>query len=199
MKTEAEKLERFEKAVYKEVNIQVNEILNQAESSRKEIIEKANDDSLNEAYDKIKQEIKKISAKYTKLVSKAELDCKRDILVHREKLASKIIENVRNSLISFTQSDKYKDYLINLIKQEIENLDENSEPVFFLSKKDMQFADEIREKLNQDICIQEKDCIKIGWLFIGYKNQNVLKDNTLDSALSDQKCEFINSCCLKLD
>ena len=110
MSTEKEKLERFEKAVYDEVDIQIQDILAQAESSRSELLEKANDVSLYEAYDRIKDEIKKISSKYVRLVSKAELDSKREVLVQREKLANQVIDDVKKSLISFTQTDEYKKY-----------------------------------------------------------------------------------------
>lgn len=199
MSTEKEKLERFEKAVYDEVDIQIQDILAQAESSRSELLEKANDVSLYEAYDRIKDEIKKISSKYVRLVSKAELDSKREVLVQREKLANQVIDDVKKSLISFTQTDEYKKYLIDLIKDEIENSKDISEMIFYVSNNDLKLSDEINKALSKEIYLQPKENIKIGGLCVGYKNDNILLDKTLDSALEEERCDFNNSCCLRLN
>lgn len=199
MITENEKLERFEKAVDDDVDKQIQEILQQAESSRNEILKKANDVSLSEANDKLNEEMKNITGKYIKLVSKAELDCKREVLVHREKIANQVIENVRKSLISFVQTEEYKTYLIKLIKDEIESSDNASQMIFYLSKNDMKLSDEIKKAIGKEICLQDRESIKIGGVCIGFKNNNVMMEKTLDSELAEQTKEFNNSSCLRLN
>ena len=110
------------------------QILDEAEASRKQLIEKSNDESLNVAYDKIKEEMKKISAKYVKIVSKTELDSKRRILQFREKLSNEVVENVKIKLSDFANSNLYKQYLIDSLKGILATESDNTEIVVLLSK-----------------------------------------------------------------
>jgi vacuolar-type H+-ATPase subunit E/Vma4 len=199
MSTENEKLERFAKAVNDEVNSQIEEILKQADVSRNEIIEKANDESLYDAYDKIKEEIKKITNKYVKIVSKAELDTKREILLYREKIANQVIYNVKNMLIDFTSSKDYVDYLIKLAKEEITDETDVKDIVVFVSEKDIVYINEIQKAISNDLRIEKKSSIKIGGLCVYFEKDSVIKDKTLDTALEEQKSQFNNSSRLRLN
>lgn len=199
MSTENEKLERFAKAVNDEVDSQIEEILKQADVSRNEIIEKANDESLYEAYDKIKEEIKKITNKYVKIVSKAELDTKREILLYREKIANQIIDNVKNKLVEFTSSKEYGDYLIKLVKEEITNETKAEDIIVYVSDKDIIYKNEIQKAVASDLRIENKSSIKIGGVCVYFEKDSVIKDKTLDTALEEQKGQFNNSSCLRLN
>ncbi len=199
MSTQEEKLGRFAKAVDDEVTIQINEILQQAEANRKVILEKANDESLYEAYDKIKEQIKKISNKYVKLVAKSELESKRKVLLHREKITSMVMDNVKNSLVSFTESPEYKDYLTGLLKDEFSSVKTISDITVFLSENDMKYSDDIKALFGKGLNVEKRDSIKLGGLCICYTDKGIMKDKTLDSALVEQKAQFNNSSCLKLD
>jgi len=198
MNNENEKLERFSKAVEEEVDSQIQKIIAEAEASKSELVEKANDESLNVAYEKIKEEIKMNTAKNLKAVSKAELDSKREILMHRDNLSNKVFENVKSKLINFTNSQEYKDYLIKLLKEELSGNSIESELIIYLSKKDMQYADDLKKLFGDKISCIEKNNIKLGGLCILYSNCNQLIDKTLDSDLLEQKELFNNSSSLKL-
>lgn len=199
MSTENEKLERFAKAVNDEVDAQIEEILKQADVSRNEIIEKANDESLYEAYDKIKEEIKKITNKYVKIVSKAELDTKREILLYREKIANQIIDNVKNKLVEFTSSKEYGDYLIKLVKEEITDETKAEDIIVYVSDKDIVYKNDIQKAVSSDLRIEKKSSIKIGGVCVYFEKDSVIKDKTLDTALEEQKGQFNNSSRLRLN
>lgn len=199
MSTENEKLERFAKAVNDEVNSQIEEILKQADVSRNEIIEKANDESLYEAYDKIKEEIKKITNKYVKIVSKAELDTKREILLYREKIANQVIDNVKNKLVEFTSSKEYGDYLIKLVKEEITDETKAEDIIVYVSDKDIVYKNDIQKAVSSDLRIENKSSIKIGGVCVYFEKDSVIKDKTLDTALEEQKGQFNNSSRLRLN
>lgn len=199
MSTENEKLERFAKAVNDEVDAQIEEILKQADVSRNEIIEKANDESLYEAYDKIKEEIKKITNKYVKIVSKAELDTKREILLYREKIANQVIDNVKNKLVEFTSSKEYGDYLIKLVKEEITDETKAEDIIVYVSDKDIVYKNDIQKAVSSDLRIEKKSSIKIGGVCVYFEKDSVIKDKTLDTALEEQKGQFNNSSRLRLN
>ena len=94
---------------------------------------------------------------------------------------------------------EYKDYLVNTIKEEIQKYQDSDDMIFYLSKSDFEISDDIKKQLEKDLFFQKKDSIKIGGVCIGFKNRNVLIDKTLDSALDEQKNEFNNSECLRLN
>ena len=197
MSIESEKLERFSQAVDEEVDSQIQQIIDEAEASKKDILEKANDSSLYIAYDKIKEEIKSITSKYLKIVSKAELDSKRDILLYREEISKSVIENVKSRLIDFTASAEYKNYLIKVAKSEISN-SAGEEVIIYLSAGDMKYENDLCNSLGGNISVKNKNNIKIGGLSVYFKNSNILTDKTFDSALQEQKDLFNNSSSLRL-
>ena len=63
----------------------------------------------------------------------------------------------------------------------------------------MKYSEDLKKAISKDLQVEENDSIKIGGLCMCFKEQNTMKDKTLDNALNEQKCEFNNSCCLKLD
>lgn len=197
MITQEDKLLRFEKAVNDEIDAEIVNINQSAEASKDEIIEKANDDSLYEAYDKIKAEIKNISNKYAKLVSKAELDSKKDVLLHREEIASKIMKNVVASIDEFRHTDGYVDFLAKALKEEIDT-DDVSDITVFLAADDMQYVAALKKAVGKKLKFEAKDSIRLGGVSVFFENRNIIKDRTLDSALDDQKSRFNQSDCLRL-
>jgi len=198
MNTDTDKLLQFSKAVEDEVEMQVQQILDEAEASRKQLIEKSNDESLN-AYNKIKEEMKKISAKYVKIVSKTELDSKRRILQFREKLSNEVVENVKIKLSDFANSDLYMQYLIDSLKGVLATESENTEIVVLLSNKDIKLANGLKKEFNANVSFEESNDINIGGLSVYFKNKNVLIDKTLDAALLEQKEIFNSDSSLKLN
>jgi len=199
MSYENEKLERFSNAVNEEIEVQIQQIIADAEASKNELIEKANDSSLSIAYDKIKEEIKKTQSKFVRIISKAELESKREILLFRENISSKVIENVKTSLIKFTSSEKYKSFLISLAKKSIENYSDEKDIVFYISSSDMKFKDEIENSFGENVVVEESNKIKLGGIRIFLKNKNILIDKTLDIALQENKEQFNNSESLRLN
>lgn len=199
MDIENDKLERFGNEVYNEANEKVKEILGEAEKSRQTILDNANDVSLNIAYDMIQADIKKISSKYVKIVAKAELEAKREVLYHREELSTLVFANVKAQINAFTLSDEYEEYLIENLKEALLNFDSEDEIEIFLSPKDMKFKDILITKSNyKNAIVTQKPSIKLGGLEILFKNNNVIDDRTLDSKLSAQREIFNQSVSLRI-
>lgn len=195
MLSEDEKLVKLEKAVQKDTSMQIDEIIQEAETSKNDMLDKANDLSLYDAYDIIKDEIKKISGKYIRLVSQAELDSKKQVLLYREKLAEQIIDNVKQALEQFTKTEDYKSYISKMLKNEA---DSEQKVIVYICERDRQLVEEIIKTNSYDFDLAVRNCIKIGGVCICYEGKNVLKDMTIDTALSDEKDRFINSNCFKI-
>lgn len=197
MLTQEEKLRRFEKAVNDEIDAEIINIQKSAEDTKDEIIEKANDESLYDAYDTIKAEIKNISNKYAKLVSKAELDGKKEILLHREEIASKIMDNVIASINKFRETDDYINFLAKALKEEIDTED-ISDITVYLTADDMKYTAKLDKLFGKKLKYEAKDSIRLGGVSVFFESRNIIKDRTLDSALEDEKNRFNKSDCLRL-
>lgn len=199
---ENDKLQKFSKAVYNEANEKVKEILSEAENSRQTILNEANDVSLNNAYEMIQNDIKKISSKYVKIVSKAELDAKREVLCHREELSTLVFANVKAQINEFTLGKNYEDYLVKLLKQTLCSADTQGSKngiEIFLATKDMKYKDVLIKASNlEDVTVTEKHSIILGGLQVLFLSSNIVDDKTLDSALSEQKDIFNQSVSLRI-
>ena len=187
LNTDSEKLERFVKAVNSEIDKTINGIISEAEASKKEIIDVANVESFNLANDKINDNIKKVESKYVRIVAKAELDSKKDVLIKRDTLTQKVFENVIQSLVKFREKPQYLKYLISLAKSE----KITDDIIICLSESDMKYSSDIKKELGISCEFQADPTIKLGGLSLFNKEQGSLIDKTIDLALSEQR-EFFN-------
>ena len=196
MGIDTEKLDRFTKAVDGEIDIEIEQILAEAHSSKEAIIAKANDKCLNIAYDKIKGEIKNISAKYIKQISQLELESQREVLMYREKLAAQVFHAVKMRLEEFSQTENYKTKLIQTISELLGESDD--EAVVRISQKDMKYAQEIKSVLKGGQSINADKAIKLGGARIFFPKTNIMLDKTFDLAIVEQKEMFNQSASLRL-
>lgn len=196
MGIDTEKLDRFTKAVDGEIDIEIEQILAEAHSSKEAIIAKANDKCLNIAYDKIKGEIKNISAKYIKQISQLELESQREVLMYREKLAAQVFHAVKMRLEEFSQTENYKTKLIQTISELLGESDD--EAVVRISQKDMKYAQEIKSVLKGGQSVNSDKAIKLGGARIFFPKTNIMLDKTFDLAIVEQKEMFNQSASLRL-
>ena len=126
-------LKEFIAAVNAEVDNKIKKIRKQADKSRKEILEKTENEALNNAYSKIKSCVSEEKFKSKMAVSKAEQEARIKVLTHREELVEKIFSSVDEKLKEFTESEKYIGFLSDLLKDEI--TDSNS--VVYLREEDL--------------------------------------------------------------
>ena len=147
----------------------------------------------------IQSEIKTISSKYVKIVSKAKLDAKREVLCHREELGTLVFANVKAQINAFTLGDKYEGYLVKLLKEALSNADNASTIEIFVAPKDIKFKDALIKAVDiGDVTVVQKPSIKLGGLEVLFKDSNIIDDKTLDNALLIQKEIFNQSASLRI-
>ncbi|NLZ46381.1 MAG: hypothetical protein GX896_06775 [Clostridiales bacterium] len=197
MSTESEKLRRFSNAVYSVADKEAAEIIASATNTHNNEIQSANDSSLGDAYFAIKEDVKNIQQKYIKIVATQELKSKKVILNHREKLASKVFENVKSMLNDFKNSDDYSVFL----SKHLENIvleNPKKTGVVYLSPSDIKYSDALSKIAGDSYTFQEKKSIKLGGLSVYYPEENILCDNTIDSAFEEQIDKFHKKADFKL-
>ena len=115
---QAEKLDRFVNSVNNEVDEKINKIISEAEIQKSHQVKKTEDEELLNAYNKIQRSVRDIESKYRRMLALKQQQLKTDSLMQRENLAQKIFDAVSKLICEFTVSEKYENYLINLVKNE---------------------------------------------------------------------------------
>ena len=115
---QTEKLDKFVNSVNNEVDEKISKIISEAELQKKIQIQKTEDEALLNAYNKIQKSVREIESKYRRMLALKQQQLKSDSLRQREVLAESIFESVKKQICLFTDSEKYQNYLISLVKNE---------------------------------------------------------------------------------
>ena len=188
-------MEKFLHAVNSEMDKEVDEIIAEAQNAKNELISIANDEALQLAYDRIKENVKLLSAKYFKLVAKAELDSKKEVLIHREELIKNLFKNVEDEISEFRKSSAYVDFLKKQVKES--NIENGA--IILLNPEDMKYKDNLTKELPSDCLIKEDLSIKYGGVSILYPSLNIVIDKTIDNSLKEERAEFNRKNCFSLN
>lgn len=184
---DTEKLERLVGAVNNEVDKTIANIIYEAEAARREILREAEGEASKLAAQKLEEGEKLLSTKYVRVVAKAELDAKKEVLLYREKLCKKVFESLAEKLVAFRETPRYVSYLGNLLKGE--RVD--SETVICLREGDIRHFDELKRIAGVDCTVKSDASIRLGGLSLYYPNDGVLMDKTMDTAIADERGKFI--------
>lgn len=178
------KLEKFSESVNSEVEEHISKILGEANELSGKKLEKAEDDALLDAYNKIQKSVRDTEAKYRRMYALEEQKFRMDALRHREELSNRIFSDIEKKLAEFTSSEKYGEYLFTIAGEE--NLSGSGE--IAVSPRDKAFGEKLGEKYGCEVKLD--DSIELGGLMIIDKEQGMIIDKTFDSALEEQKKAF---------
>lgn len=178
------KLEKFSESVNIEVGEHISKIIDEANKLSSEKLEKAEDDALLDAYNKIQKAVKDAESKYRRMYALEEQKFRVNTLLHREELSRKIFNDVQKRLYEFAESEKYGEYLMNIAKDE--KLSDSA--VMAVSPKDKKYGEMLKAEYGYEFKIDES--IKIGGIMFIDSEQGFIIDKTFDSALEEQKKAF---------
>ena len=151
-----------------------------------------------EAYQQIKAEAKKdadalLAKELVEISSNASVEASlsqeektKKLVETREAYVTKIFKEAKNRLNEFVNSEGYKMYLIKHMEK-ISSLYQMSDSILKLRQNDTKYADDLVKAYGIDLTVEVSDEIKIGGFIIENKATNVLVDESLDTALENQK------------
>ena len=183
-----EKLQRFIEAVNDETERKVREMLEKAEEEKAAIISEAELESEEFAGRHLSSGDKKNGNSYTRDISRAELEMKKEILLRREALTDEMFAAVKERLISYRDDPAYVDMLI----KDLADISDGAE--VFLAPEDMKYADTLRKAVTaKDVVFSPDVNIKLGGMSIYNKGSGTISDKTFDLAVEEQRKLFANS------
>ena len=186
MEHEKDKLGRFLTAVNSVTDKQVNEIIREAENERERIITAAVNAAEAAKQRYLSDHNKMNSNKYVRMISKAELDMKKEVLLNRERLTAELFKKAAGMIAEYTATKEYAEQLCRSIAEE--NVTENAR--ICISPDDMKHKAAIAEVCGAKAEIVADDSIKHGGFYIIRQDKGTITDRTFDCALREQHSAF---------
>lgn len=183
---EKDKLDRFISAVSTAADKQVNDILSEAEQEKNNILTSAKESAEEASNRCLSDNLKMTSGKCVRMVSKAELEMKKEILICREKLTAELFDKVHARLAEYKKTPEYKEKLCAAVSEET---DLEGAKVF-LAPDDMKFSDDIAKAAGGKVTVAADDTIKYGGMLILRSAKGTVTDRTFDCALKEQLSKF---------
>lgn len=135
---------------------------------------------------KLKNEKFNIEQEVNKKITEVSIDTKKRLIEFRKELTKNIFENVLNKLNDYTNTEEYKEYLVNTIENAVNEF--GSEIDVYVVENDKKYIDYIFDKTKIKPKISEEDFI--GGTKISIKNKNIIVNNTLKLKFDDEKNSF---------
>lgn len=111
MENQTIKLERFKQAVFEDAEKQAKLITESADKQRENELAQAKIEAQSLADSKKAAADKTEEARAIREISSKQLEAKRNVLCHREKLIDSVFDNVKSRLATFKASRDYKSWL----------------------------------------------------------------------------------------
>ncbi len=182
--SEAQRFDRFEKAVFDDADKTAAEIIAEANRQYTETIEAAEQASEQRIESAERAESTKERERQLREVSAQKLACQREILEHRQELIDRVFEAVSEKLVRFRASDKYELYLRDASVAAWAAYP-TSEGKVYIAPSDMKYAKQFD---GFEVC--ERDSIELGGALFIFEKEGVALDFTLDSAFEEQRARF---------
>ena len=183
---EKDKLDRFITAVSTAADKQVNDILSEAEQEKNSILTSAKESAEEASNRCLSDNLKMTSGKCVRMVSKAELEMKKELLICREKLTAELFDKVHKKLADYRNTPEYREKLCAAISEET---DLEGAKVF-LAPEDMKFSEDIAKASGDAVTVAADDSVKYGGLLILRSAKGTVTDRTFDCALKEQLSKF---------
>lgn len=185
--TDNKKLEAFREAVLSDGRRKAQEITDNAQQAADEYKKHLTDEetvSFARQSTAVESETSLLIQKET---AGQELLAKRRVLSYREELIEGVFENAKNKLVQKASSPEHEKYVFACLdKIKAQYGDESG--VCILSDKHMSLADKIKQKYGY--ACQSDDNMFLGGVMVKLEKRGVLIDNSVASALAEQRAGF---------
>ena len=182
-----ERLARFEKAVFSEVENKACEILSEVDVYKEEKLAGVQDRELQQAYQKIQQKIDEIRSGFAKSVTREKLAAKQQLLLRRQQLAEELFAEAAERVRAFAKTADYDRFLQAALERNREYLTSGAK--ILARSADIERV----QKLAGGIPVEEASFIQLGGLVIVQDAERVYLDETLETRMETAKEQFYAS------
>lgn len=192
----SQKTSSFLRAINKYAKEQSDAIRLEAEEFRKQEIEKATKEGLEDAYTLIQKEISVKKAQIVSDVAKREQESRRNLFIKRNEIVEQVFTDASEKLSEYTKTEDYVTY-IKKSAEKINKLFENNACVVYIKEADNDKAELIKGIISQCEVVFD-NTIELGGIKAYCESLGIIADDTLDTKLSDQRVWFTENSGLKV-
>ncbi len=193
-----DKMKRFEASIMKKASERQGEILRQIEGMERQELEKVQNDILADTYQMVEGEISELSTDYRRELAKKTLEYHGKLLKERDTMVEKLFTEARNLLIAFARSgSEYETFLLGKVRWMASNFAyENSH--LLIQKCDTALEERIKEAFGLPCMVLVTEDFEIGGVILYNLEQSLIVDESLDTALKEQRQWFLENSGLTL-
>lgn len=188
-----EKTNNFLKAITKYGEEQRNKIQAEVEQFKKEELDKAETEILNDAYVLIQKEMSQMRLAISSEISRKGMEKRRELFEKRQGIADEVFQKAAQTLLTLTET---ADYPVLLERYATRMAGLLSEPgtVLYLREQDSPLSSRVQAAFGKNCTIKTTDEIKLGGIRGYNAAMGLIADETLDSKLEEQREWFIENC-----
>ncbi len=187
-----EKLERFERAIFTEVEAQSAEILGEVDAYKAQQIEAATDEELEKSYTLIQHKMDEFRSEFSRKITREKLNVRQRVLSHRLALIESLFEEAGQKLQAFTATEDYAGWLTARLE---ESRAELSGSTLLVRAEDM----DLMKRLAPGVPLTEDPQNKLGGFAILNEEAGRFLDETFAARLETEKERFYQNDSLGLE
>jgi len=192
------KLESFEKSAIKDAARKAAIFTGREKAGNRKFAEKQEIASLEEAYGRIQQAVRKIEKESEEAYSEKLIEVKKTLFSRRNEIINAVFDNVEKKLDSYRNSDKYPDTLKTFIKSGAEKTGSGTIRII-TDEQDIEKAAVITEQLKIKAEIEKSEKPLNGGCIVENPNTGMSADYSFKSRLERQREEFLRHSGMMID
>lgn len=186
------KLEAFQRSIEKQAQAKIHGMEEEIEAYRKEQMNIAEDEVLNDAYKIIQKEVSKSAMVASLESAKKTAEYRKELLQKRNEYTDNFFAEAQKRILDFCTSADYEKFLLkNAEKLAVLAPYDDSE--IQVRSADMKFSEQITKAFGRQCTITENVSLTLGGLKLVNKSRGIIVDESLDCALNEQKEWFRNN------
>lgn len=185
---------RFLDAVYKTAEENANAMISEIQQAKAAALRQFKKTTRENAEYTYQREMQKAKVALSAEFSHTETELKEELFRQREALTEKVFSEVKLRLQIFTKTEAYLPFLKEKATELAYALPEGAELI--LRPDDMLYAEEVRQAFGKECNVTADARILLGGIFA--RCDTLVADNTLDTAVEQQREQFIRCSGLKV-
>ncbi|MBD5082217.1 MAG: hypothetical protein HDT44_10710 [Ruminococcaceae bacterium] len=189
-----EKIARFEEAINKAAESEIDKLLSDARKKAEEAVKCADEEYLEKSFHVVSGETKNIERRLQHEVSQKEFEASKEVFAHRSKRVNELFEELEKEIADFSKTPEYEKRLIAITEEIEKETPFDDKTVIYVKPTDVEMLKKHYPKVN----VSGDKNIKLGGVSVFYPQSSVYADRTFDNAFAEQKAEFVNNKLMQL-
>lgn len=191
MSYDKQKLLRFQESILEDADEKIARMNQNISNYEQRELNNVKQKQLEEMYIYMQGRVRHLKSEFNYKLAKKSLDFKKKILSFRNELIEQVIKKSEQEILSFINSDKYKDYLLNKVKQIFCEYNFNKAEIRIRQedlkfKKDLLMFDDV-----SDVLADSQN--KLGGFVVIDKRSNIVVDKKISTILNNQRQHFLKT------